>query len=871
VAPTEARASLLHFIMTLAVALIVGLAWLSILSYDSADPPGASIFRPEHQLTNLCGQFGAKTAYYAFYFLGIGTYAVLALCTLVVVALGRRYPLRDAWLRYLGLALLTAAVSTAGALLIPLSPHYPMTGPGGVLGSATLELLLPKLGQAGTAMVVLVTAAIGLLTAADEVVWLLGRMAQRVLEVVQPMVSHFFGALGVSLANVFDAVRAHPVEVAVETPARKSGKREQLSLPLEAEEKPKRKRKTAAAEALEAADELEPVADDAAEEAVDEEEYEYVYEDEDGNPVDPEENGEYEYEEVDASDADSAGEADEDEEYEYEYEDEEDDDDIVADAPAAIEADRLGTNGSGPKLDLNALFGKRPDPEVAYHRPPDDSGYEVPGPTLLDEPVVVDKQDIERVCREKAAVLEQTLNEFGRDVQVVAIETGPVITVFELKLAPGIKVSQIASLTNDMARAMRAPSVRVVAPLPNKNTIGIEVPNTDKEKVRLKDIISALGSRVTKFQIPLFLGKDAAGQPLVADMTKMPHLLIAGTTGSGKSVCVSSIVMSILLTRTPSEVQMVLVDPKVVELTMFKDVPHLMCPIVTDMGKAESILEWASSKMDERYALLAEAGVKDIKGYNKLGEEGLHERFNPMDEEEWKRIPKQLPYLVIIIDELADMMMTSPKEVEFHLCRIAQKSRAVGIHLIVSTQRPSANVVTGLIKSNLPSRIAFRVASRLDSRIVLDQNGGEVLMGQGDMLFLPPGQSKLVRAQGTFIDDDELRRIVKHCAGQCHQSFHPELMRAPKVSGEAGERDELFDEAVSIIVQSGRGSVSLLQRKLTIGYGRASRLVEQMYEAGLVGEYKGSQAREVLVSKDEWENLRNQRDREEAAETAEVD
>jgi S-DNA-T family DNA segregation ATPase FtsK/SpoIIIE len=308
------------------------------------------------------------------------------------------------------------------------------------------------------------------------------------------------------------------------------------------------------------------------------------------------------------------------------------------------------------------------------------------------------------------------------------------------------------------------------------------------------------------------------------------------------------------------------VDPKVVELAMFKDIPHLMCPIVTEMSKAEAILDWAATKMDERYALLAEAGVKDIRSYNKLGKETLKERMQIENDEEMQHIPIKLPYLVLVIDELADLMMTSAKEVEFYLCRIAQKSRAVGIHLIVSTQRPQANVVTGLIKSNLPSRIAFRVASRLDSRIVLDQNGGEVLMGQGDMLFLPPGSSKLLRAQGTYISDEELRAIVKHARAQGEPNYHPELIRMPKAGEEIGERDELFDPAVDIILESGRGSVSLLQRRLTIGYSRASRLVEQMYAAGIVGEYKGSQAREVVVTKDEWQAIKAQRDREVAVE-----
>jgi len=521
------------------------------------------------------------------------------------------------------------------------------------------------------------------------------------------------------------------------------------------------------------------------------------------------------------------------------------------------------------KVHIPATF--KGDGGRTVRRHPAAESYKLPGLHLLDEPPPVDQESIEILCREKAYVLEQTLNEFRLEVQVVAIETGPVITVFELKLAPGIKVSQVASLANDMARALKAPAVRVVAPLPGKNTIGIEVPNIDKEKVRLREVMRLAGRRTEHHSIPLFLGKDASGQPLVYDLTEMPHLLIAGTTGSGKSVCVSSLIMSILMTRAPTEVSLILVDPKVVELAMYKEVPHLICPIVTEVARAEAILDWATTKMDERYALFSEAGVKDICGYNRLGAEGLRERFRPASDDELERIPSQLPYIVIIVDELADLMMSSAKDVEFYLCRLAQKSRAVGVHLIVSTQRPQANVVTGLIKSNLPCRIGFRVASRLDSRIVLDQNGGEVLMGQGDMLFLPPGSHKLVRAQGTFVSDEELRETVKHCRAQCDSNYLPELTRAPSAGGEdSGERDLLFDKAVDIILQTGRGSVSLLQRRLTIGYGRASRLIDQMYEAGIVGEYKGSQAREVIITKEEWDAARNQRDHEEAVEAADV-
>jgi S-DNA-T family DNA segregation ATPase FtsK/SpoIIIE len=430
--------------------------------------------------------------------------------------------------------------------------------------------------------------------------------------------------------------------------------------------------------------------------------------------------------------------------------------------------------------------------------------------------------------------------------------------MYELSLAPGIKVSQIVSLSNDIARSLKAPAVRVVAPIPGKNTIGIEVPNIDKENVRLKELLTMAGNRPAKMQLPLFLGKDAGGNPLIADLAKMPHMLIAGTTGSGKSVCLNSIVMSLLMTQRPDLVKMILVDPKMVEMSMFKDLPHLMCPIVTDMCRAEMILDWAVTKMDERYELLAEAGVRNIAAYNQMTREQLDEVFKPTSEDERSKIPHPLPHIIIIIDELADLMMTSAKEVEHHLSRLAQKSRAVGVHIVVATQRPEAKVVTGLIKSNLPCRVAFRVASRMDSRIVLDQNGAEVLMGQGDMLFLPPGSSKLVRAQGTYVSDDELRKAIEFLAEQTEPEYHPELINIGNAGAVSnGERDPLFDEAARIIIESGRGSVSLLQRRLTIGYGRASRLIDQMGEAGIVGPYKGSQAREVVVTLDEWEELKS--------------
>jgi S-DNA-T family DNA segregation ATPase FtsK/SpoIIIE len=485
--------------------------------------------------------------------------------------------------------------------------------------------------------------------------------------------------------------------------------------------------------------------------------------------------------------------------------------------------------------------------------------YEFPPLELLREPEPNFTAVQEKMVEQKARTLEALLEEFGIQAEVVNAEPGPAITMYELQLAAGVKVNQISNLANDIARALGSGMVRVVAPLAGKNTIGIEVPNSQREIVRIRDLIQKGGASAMRMQIPLFLGKGSSGEVLVSDLGAMPHLLIAGTTGSGKSVCINSIITSILMTRRPDEVKLILIDPKMVEMAAFESIPHLMCPTVTEMRRAEQILQWAMEKMDERYELLAEAKVRNIASYNKLTPEELIERFQPSTQEEEAQIPKKLPHIVIIIDELADLMMTSAKEVESYIVRIAQKSRAVGIHLVLATQRPQATVVTGLIKANMPARIAFRVAARMDSRIILDQNGAESLLGQGDMLFLIPGTSDLIRAQGAYLEDDEIRNIVNFLKDVAQPQFHPELMQLNRADLTAGQKDELFDEAVRIVLETQRGSVSLLQRRLSIGYARASRIIEMMAAAGILGEYKGSQAREVTMTLEEYEEMkRNQ-------------
>ncbi len=500
--------------------------------------------------------------------------------------------------------------------------------------------------------------------------------------------------------------------------------------------------------------------------------------------------------------------------------------------------------------------------QVSPPPPPKELGeYHLPNWEFLMDAEYGYAKSQEKFVREKAAILEQALKEFNIDAHVVEIDTGPVITMYEIALAPGVKVSTVSGLSNDIQRALKAETVRIVAPIPGKNTVGIEVPNEQKEKVRLKELMQLAPDAMSKMMIPLFLGKDASGEPLITDLTAMPHCLIAGTTGSGKSVCINSIIMSIMYLQRPDMVKLILVDPKVVEMAPFKDIPHLMCPVINETGRATSVLDWACEKMDERYEVLAEAGVRNIKGYNSLTQEELIERFQPSTPEEEAKIPKKLPYIVVIIDELADLMMTSGKEVESFIVRIAQKARAVGIHLILATQRPQATVVTGLIKSNMPSKVAFRVASRMDSRIVLDQNGAELLLGQGDMLFLPPGASKPIRGQGTFIDDKEIKESVKLIKALADAQYEPELVQIKggiNTDGIDAEKDDLFDDAVRVVLETKRGSVSLLQRRLTIGYSRASRLIEAMAAAGIVGDYKGSQAREATLTLEEWDAMKAQ-------------
>ena len=492
-----------------------------------------------------------------------------------------------------------------------------------------------------------------------------------------------------------------------------------------------------------------------------------------------------------------------------------------------------------------------PAPPAPADEPGLDESFALPSIDLLAAPAAGGNEAEADEAARRRDVLQRTLGEFGVEAEVVAHEVGPVITMFELALAAGVKVSQVAKLDADLARALAVPDVRIVSPLPGRDTIGVEVPNRRQQTVRVRELMDAAGGQGEKAPaLPVYLGRDAAGGPIVLDLASAPHVLIAGTTGSGKSVCLNSILVSLMMTRRPAEVRFVLVDPKRVEMALYEGAAHLLCPPVSDMQRAKDILAWAAERMDRRYAVLRDAGVRQIGEFNRLPAEARAEKVGS---------PDRMPYVVILVDELADLMMTSGKEVEAHIIRIAQKARAVGIHLVLATQRPSVDVVTGLIKSNMPCRMSFRVASRVESRIILDQNGAEVLLGRGDMLLLRPGTSTPVRAQGTFLLDAEIRAVVADIRKRSGPCYDPELV-APETPPQAAPRpgglDELFDRAVEAVLAEGRGSASQLQRELSVPYARARAILDELTDVGVLGPHQGSQPRDARITPDDWRRVR---------------
>ena len=469
--------------------------------------------------------------------------------------------------------------------------------------------------------------------------------------------------------------------------------------------------------------------------------------------------------------------------------------------------------------------------------------YKLPPPHLLARPVAQGRGGGMAGIQEKTRKLEQTLASFGVKAKISEVVRGPAVTRYEITPEAGVKVSRIVSLTDDIALALAARDIRMEAPIPGKSAIGIEVPNDEVSIVTMREVMETPAFRDAASKLTFVLGRDISGQPIVANLARMPHLLVAGATGSGKSVCINAIIVSILYKARPDEVKFLMVDPKMVELNVYNGIPHLLAPVVTDPRRASLALKKIVQEMEKRYELFSKSGIRNIEGYNAMAEAQGAEK---------------LPYIVVIVDELADLMMVAPHDVEDAITRLAQMARAAGIHLIIATQRPSVDVITGVIKANIPSRIAFGVSSQVDSRTILDMAGAEKLLGRGDMLYFPVGETKPIRVQGAFLSDKEVEAVVNYVRAQAEAEYREELVPEVDESGEGEDefRDELFDQAVMIVLEARQASVSLLQRRLRIGYTRAARLIDSMEAAGIIGPYEGSKPRDVLMTLEQYMNSR---------------
>ena len=819
-APPAGQRDRLRDLVALGLVASIALVITALATFDPADPPAACVFPPHARANNACGLVGSTVAAALYAGFGFAAWPLVGLVSALTVTLLRRLHLPDLPLRAAGGLVAVVAVAVLFSMLLPDWIPRPLWGAGGYVGATGKMLLEDTFARTGGGILAVAVAAAGVFLAFDALVI-------RALAFVEETALASLTALRERRQAAREAAAEEAAEAEDETPA---------------PQRPRSRRLFGLFGREAAVATADDESDAASANDGDDEDAE-----EDDGPRIRVRRREVAAEDSEAFEADVDDEYDDPEEEEAEDEEsyeEEDDEASEEERQVPIKSRASRTAGKGSSI----------GPELVPDR-----DYQLPSLDLLlpADNLQLDQQEQE--VRERARMLEKTFAQFGFNVKVVEIETGPVISQYEIELEAGLRLAKITSLADDLAIALRVPSVRIVAPIPGKNSVGIEVPNTTRQMVRLREVIEETASKSRAMKVPVYLGKDVAGNPMAMDLATMPHLLIAGRTGTGKSVCLNSIITSILMSRRPDEVRMLMIDPKMVELTPYKTLPHLMHPVVTDMKKAEAILAWAVEKMEQRYALLASAGVRHISKYNELSREEVLRRINPASEEEAELIPEKIPFIVVIADEIADMMMTAGKEIEQHIIRLAQKSRAVGIHLVLATQKPTVDVITGLIKSNLPARIAFQVASRTDSRVVLDEGGADKLLGNGDMLFLYPGTSTIMRGQGTFVSDEEINDVMAVIGTNAPQ-YSQELVNlkpageedAAPEAGSIKPRDELYKQAVEVIIREGRGSVSLLQRALGIGYGRGARLIDYMAEDGIVGDYNGSQAREVLMTLEQW-------------------
>jgi S-DNA-T family DNA segregation ATPase FtsK/SpoIIIE len=546
------------------------------------------------------------------------------------------------------------------------------------------------------------------------------------------------------------------------------------------------------------------------------------------------------------------------------------------------ETEEVGELGEVAELDVALALATDDDDLPESDSATEEWGeHEVPPMELLSAPEARDRESMDRQLDELGRILVEKLKTFNVECEIGGRTSGPVVTQFEVVPAPGVKVNRIANLDADLALAMKALAIRIVAPIPGKGAVGVEIPNPRPEIVNLREVLESAEFRNAKGDLPLALGKDLTGRPYVAALEKMPHVLIAGATGAGKSVCLNTIVTSLVYKHTPETLRLLMIDPKMVELSVYSRLPHLRHNVVTDPRDAAGVLKWAVLEMERRYGLLKANYVRSMQEFNRKVRAGtVLKRNEPKgpegDEDRWIYTDGVLPYIVVVVDELADLMMTVQSEVERPLTQLAQKARAIGIHLIVATQRPSVNVITGLIKANFPTRVAFRVASKTDSRTILDQNGADALLGNGDMLFLPPGRSDPARIQGAYLPTEDTERLMnwyielleRRGASEVDEpepSLETDILEelrgleldAAATAAEeiSGDWDELFRAAAEVCIQNGGGSTSLLQRRLSIGYGRAARIVDQLFDTGVLGPSDGAKGREVLVSMGELDSI----------------
>lgn len=845
------RRRLREGVMIVLAAIVIFLG-VALVSYHAQDAGWSYSGNGTAQVANWAGRLGAWWADFVLSWFGFFGFLLPFLLAYWVVALYReRDPekrhLLLSTLRYLGMLMVIVSGTAIAGLSLNHWGQYMPQGPGGIIGLTLAGIMMPRLNEVGSQLVLWAVFLVGL-------TWFSGIAWSRLFAWMVAgghKLAMLFGFAAVGMAQSVSAANAKRKDAALHKKAEQAeaasvdeGDDDGLVEPAAVHND------NAEPEALDADDPLnEATPKGPVEPTLAELPFDILDDEVEQGAVKPEFHAEPSLDDEEEADVHEAVEdgvdADDEEEMAVVK--------PVVEAPVAIVAP--------PKPAASTVAPEAP----AAPKRPKFSG-KVPSIQLLDKAEPPKNKASQSTLEKMARLVEEKLADFGVNAKVVGVCPGPIVTRYELQLAPGVKVSKLSGLNKDLARALSAHSVRVVEAIPGKSVVGIEIPNETREIVRLREVLDTKLFRESHAPLLMALGKDIAGEPEVADLAKMPHLLVAGTTGSGKSVGLNAMLLSFLLKATPDEIRMIMIDPKMLELSIYEGIPHLLTPVVTDMKQAANALRWCVKEMDRRYRLMSMAGVRNIAGMNEkikeakdLGEpmlDPLWRSLNPAIESQAPEL-EPMPYIVVLVDEFADMIMVVGKKVEELICRLAQKARAAGIHLILATQRPSVDVITGLIKANIPTRIAFQVSSRIDSRTILDQQGAEQLLGYGDMLYLPPGTGVPMRVHGAFVADHEVHAVVSAWKKIGEPAYIDEILNTlePGEEGEgggeddgAGEKDPLYDQAVQFILESQRASISGVQRRFKIGYNRSARLLEAMEAAGVVSEIQSNGLREILVS-----------------------